>query len=344
VKFRHVHLAALARDLPERSVSSAELEAELAPLYERLGLSQGRLELFTGIRERRLYDAKERPSSIAARAGARALERSAIPRERIGLLVHASVCRDFLEPATAAAVHRSLELPPSCALFDLSNACLGFLDALCLAGQAIDAGSIEAALVVSGENGAPLIESTLRELRADPRADRARLKRAFASLTIGAGGAAAVLVREDLAPDSARLLSATALVDTRQAHLCQGDRAGEGGLWMETDSEALLREGNALALHTWRAFLAEVGWNAREVERVITHQVGSAHRKLLLETLGLEPERDFPSFETLGNMGSASLPVTLDLAREAGFVVPGQRVALLGIGSGLVCRMLALRF
>ena len=72
----------------------------------------------------------------------------------------------------------------------------------------------------------------------------------------------------------------------------------------------------------------------------MTHQVGSVHRKLLFETLALDPARDFPTVETLGNTGSAALPVSFSLAEEAGFLRPGQRVAMLGIGSGLSSLML----
>ena len=55
MKYAHVHLEAWAYVLPERVVSSAELEQRLAPLYERFGLHEGRLELMTGIRERRFW-------------------------------------------------------------------------------------------------------------------------------------------------------------------------------------------------------------------------------------------------------------------------------------------------
>jgi 3-oxoacyl-[acyl-carrier-protein] synthase-3 len=60
--------------------------------------------------------------------------------------------------------------------------------------------------------------------------------------------------------------------------------------------------------------------------------------------VGLDLAKDFSTFETLGNMGSASLPATLALAVDAGAVRPGDRVALMGIGSGLNCMMLALEW
>lgn len=343
MRFERVHIAGLAHHLPQRRVTSESLEQELLPLYERLRLRVGRLELMSGVRERRHFEPGTRPSSVAAEAARAALAASGVHAGAIGCLVHASVCRDFLEPATAAVVHRALRLPETARAFDLSNACLGFVDALTIVGGLVERGEIEAGLVVAGEDGGPLVRRTLAELLRDPAVGKAELKRAFASLTIGSGAAAAVVVRSDLAPPgSPRLLGGATLADTSAVELCQGDSADGGGALMETDSEALLVAGCSLAARTWPRFLAEVGWRAADVERVVTHQVGVAHRRALLAALGLGEGLDFPTVEFLGNVGSVSLPATLALAREAGFVAPGQRVALLGIGSGLQCTMLAL--
>ena len=132
---------------------------------------------------------------------------------------------------------------------------------------------------------------------------------------------------------------------TEHHALCRGDRvAGSGGLAMDTDSEALLAAGNALATRTWTAFLDELGWRSGDVRRVITHQVGAAHRRTLLESLRLDPTLDFPTFERFGNVGSVSLPLSLSLAAREGFVRAGDSVALLGIGSGLHCAMLGVEW
>lgn len=340
MRFDHVHLEAFGHALPDEVVTSEALEERIAPLYERLHLSVGRLELMSGIRERRFWPAGTRPSAVAARAAEDALARGGVARERVGLLIHASVCRDFMEPATASVVHRALGLSPHCVAYDLSNACLGFANALGVAARAIECGDVEAALVVAGEDGGPLVRRTLKYLAEDPRVGRAELKRAYASLTIGAGAAACVVCHADLASHARRLVGGVTRAATEHVELCQGDHADGGAPLMETDSERLLHAGNALAAETWRELLRELAWEHDDVERVVTHQVGAAHRKLLLQTLGVDPARDFPTVATLGNVGSVSLPITYDLADRAGFLPAGARVALLGIGSGLHCAML----
>lgn len=344
MRYDHVHIEAFGHVLPERVVTSLELEERLAPLYDRLRVSAGRLELSSGIRERRFWEPGTRPSTVAARAGRIALDRAGIDPSRIGCVIHASVCRDFLEPASASVVHHTLGLPAQCTAFDLSNACLGFANAMTLLASRIEHGEIEAGLVVAGESGGPLVEQTLRALTASESVGRRELKRAHASLTIGSGAAAAVLVHADFAKNERKLLGSVALADTTAHELCHGDLSdGRDGPLMETDSEALLEAGNELAARTWRRYLDELGWSRDDVERVVTHQVGSAHKRLLFETLELDPRLDFPTVETLGNTGSVALPIAYALAEEAGFIRPGQRVALLGIGSGLHCQMLAIR-
>jgi len=348
MRYQNVRLAAFGHALPEERVTSQELEERLAPLYDRFRLRVGRLELMSGIRERRFFPPGTRPSQIAARAGAEALERSGVARERIGCLIHASVCRDFLEPATATVVHHELGLPDECTVFDLSNACLGVANAMILVADMIERGSIEAGIVVSGESGRPLVERTIHQLLANPDTNKDDLKRAFASLTIGSAGAAVVLERKSEDDDRRRFLGGSILSSTEHNVLCQGDQAnhedGGEGILMSTDAEALLLAGNALAKRTFTRFLEDMQWTRASIDRVVTHQVGVAHRRLLFETLELDPSIDFPTVETLGNAGSASLPLSFALAVEAGKIEPGHRVAMLGIGSGLNCLMLGVQW
>lgn len=342
-RFRDVVVESLAHELPPEVVTSAELEARLAPLYERLRLPAGRLELMTGIRERRFWPVDFRPSAAAAAAGRRALEASCLGPESVDLLVHCAVCRDMLEPSTASFVHRELGLPEHTQVFDLSNACLGFLNALTVAGAMIDAGQVRVALLVAGENGRPLVEETVARL-LDGTLDRQGIKPYFANLTIGAGAVAAVVCHRDLAPGAHRLVGGASRAATRHNELCQGDAVSQHGLHMQTDSEALLVAGIETARATWGDFVAVTGWAPADLDRVVTHQVGVAHHRALFTALGLDPARSPSTFATLGNVGSVSCPLTLSDAVAAGRVERGHRVGLLGIGSGINCLMLAVEW
>jgi 3-oxoacyl-[acyl-carrier-protein] synthase-3 len=113
---------------------------------------------------------------------------------------------------------------------------------------------------------------------------------------------------------------------------------------MNTDSEQLMHEGIAAAAATFDRFLTLLGWRTGDIHQTFCHQVGTAHRKLLLERLGLDAARDFSTVEWLGNTGSAALPVTMALGIEAGRVAAGDKIAMLGIGSGINVLMLAVEW
>jgi 3-oxoacyl-[acyl-carrier-protein] synthase-3 len=267
-----------------------------------------------------------------------------VRREDIGLFIHAAVSRDMLEPASASFAHRKIGLPASAQIYDDSNACLGFLNSIVIAAGMIDSGQIKAALIVAGENGRPLVEETVRTLLAGSL-DRNAIKPYFANLTIGCGAVGAVVCHRDLVKGREhRILGGVCLSATEHSELCQGDTGDAGSLAMQTDSERMLEAGVALAKETWEEFTTATGWTQETLDNAICHQVGSAHRRRLFETLGLDIAKDHSTFETLGNMGSVSLPATLSAAVGAGKIREGSRVALMGIGSGLNCLMLALEW
>jgi len=345
MRFRHACIESLAVALPEEKYTSADIELRLRALYERLKLPEGRLELMTGIRERRMWPAGTRPSDASAAAGRAVLARSGLKAEEMQVFIHAAVCRDMLEPATASFAHHKIGLGANCQVFDLSNACLGFLNGLVTLAAMIDAGQIRCGMVASGENGRPLVDRTVQHLLASGL-DRNAIKPFFANLTIGSAAVAAIVCHEDMLPRDARLhrlLAGSVWAETRHSELCQGDSEGDT-LVMETDSEQLLLAGVEVARSTWQAFERETGWTPATPDRIITHQVGSTHRRKFYETVGLDLAKDFSTFETLGNTGSAALPSALALAVEQGALQPGQKAALLGIGSGLNSLMLAVEW
>jgi 3-oxoacyl-[acyl-carrier-protein] synthase III len=344
MRFENVCLESLAVAHPGEVWTSARIEEQLRPLYERLRLPFGRLELMTGIRERRMWPDGTMPSDASAAAGRAVLGLSSVRREDIGLFIHAAVSRDMLEPSSASFAHRKIGLPASTQVFDVSNACLGFLNSMVVAAGLIESGQIKCALIAAGENGRPLVEETVRTLIAGSL-DRNAIKPFFANLTIGCGAVAAVLCHRDMVKGRAhRILGGVCRSATEHSELCQGNTAAEGGLAMQTDSERMLEAGVALASETWAEFCRDTGWSRDSVDRAICHQVGSAHRRRLFETLQLDLAKDYSTFETMGNMGSVSLPATLSAAVDAGAVRAGDRVALMGIGSGLNCLMLALEW
>jgi 3-oxoacyl-[acyl-carrier-protein] synthase-3 len=363
MQYQNVCLEAIACTLPEEIVTSEEIEARLDPLYRRLRLPEGRLELMTGIVERRFWPPGMLPSEKSVETAEKAIRIAGIEKRHVGALVHGSVCRDFLEPATACGVHHRLGLPSSCAVYDVSNACLGLLNGVVQVANMIELGQIRAGVVVGTESSRGLVETTIRQLNADTSLSRNDIKLAVASLTIGSGSAAIVLCDRELSRTDNRLLGGAMRSVSEHCALCQGggsesdlpspgaDRrlvgrgaGGEGGAasppLMRTDSEALMREGVAAAKDAFADFLQEMQWDPSDIHKTFCHQVGRAHHKLLFAALGLDLRIDFSTLVFLGNTGSVALPMTAAMGIEKGHLHKNDRVALLGIGSGINVIML----
>ncbi|MEL6348632.1 MAG: 3-oxoacyl-ACP synthase III, partial [Myxococcota bacterium] len=152
MRYSRVHIESLGTVVPTTEVTTASLEQQIGGLYRRIGIRPGWLETVTGIRARRFWAPGVKPSQVATRAAERALQQSGIARDRVGLLVSCSVCKDYLEPSVAALVHGNLSLPSHCLNFDVGNACLGFLSGMVVAANMIELGQIDTALVVAGES------------------------------------------------------------------------------------------------------------------------------------------------------------------------------------------------
>lgn len=333
MRFNDVVIASLAKvEAPER-VSTAELEGRLSGHLPRLGLLPGTLAALSGIDARRFFPADTSPSDAASRAAERAIEEAGVDRARIGVLINTSVSRDYVEPSTACLVHRNLGLAPECFNFDLSNACLGFLNGMELVGQMIERGQVDYGLVVDGESSRFVVDRTIERLVA-PGSSAQTLRDNIATLTLGSGAAAAVLTRADLAPKGHAFMGAVTLAASEHNHLCRGQTD-----WMRTDTTGLLSAGLGLASRTWARAADELGWTIDALDHVVMHQVSKVHTEHLARALGIPLERVPVIYPEHGNVGPASVPMTLARAVEDGRVKQGDRVALMGIGSGLNCAM-----
>ncbi|MGO2555469.1 MAG: 3-oxoacyl-ACP synthase III, partial [Brevibacterium aurantiacum] len=210
--------------------------------------------------------------------------------------------------------------------FDIANACLGFVNGMTLAANMIDAGQIEYALVVAGEDASRVQEATLRRL-ARPDISREEYLNEFASLTLGSGASAAVLGPADKHPEGHRILGGITRAATQHHELCVGDHNG-----MFTDTKGLLAGGMELVVAAWEE-AHEDGWDWRDMDRYVMHQVSDVHVNSITKAANLDPDRIPVTYPELGNVGPASLPITL--SREASSLKPGDRILCMGVGSGL---------
>jgi acyl-CoA:acyl-CoA alkyltransferase len=325
-RFQNTTMLSVSRVEASRVVTSAEPDERLGDVYERVGLRAGLLERLVGIRERRWWPDDVTFVDGAATAAAKAISESGVDPAAIGLMVNTSIGRTYLEPATAVAVHDAIGLPSSCQNFDVTNACLGFVSGIEIAGAMIDAGMVDYALVVNGEDARPVQEATIERL-SEPDVDSKGVMAEFAAFTLGSGAAAMVLGRADQHTEGHRIVASASRAGTEHHALCIGDNGV-----MTTDLKGLLDAGLQLSEALWAEAAEDFDWN-QGMDRYVIHQVSQVHTDALCARLGIDPERVPRTFPEFGNIGPVSVPFTL--AGQADTLVPGERVLLMGIGSGL---------
>jgi 3-oxoacyl-[acyl-carrier-protein] synthase-3 len=229
-------------------------------------------------------------------------------------------------------------------------------------------------LVVSAETAREINENVIDRMVRTKSVEMFR--ESVATLTGGSGAVAVLVTNEELSSEKRRkVLGGVTQSDLQYHSLCRWgmqsllpatvqtfekvfghqarslvQRSIDFGLrhvmipFMETHAGEVLKYGVDLGFRTWNKFLHKIGWGTDQLDKVICHQVGAGHRDAVLKALGIPREKEFSTFEFLGNMGTVSLPLTAALAEEREFLQPGDRVGFLGIGSGLNCLMLGLEW
>ncbi len=331
--FKNVSIAGLAHIDAPHTLTSKEINERLQPTLDRLGIRTDVLGDIAGIHARRLWDADMLASDAATLAARKALEDAGIGADKIGLLVNTSVSRDYLEPSTASIVSGNLGVSDQCMTFDVANACLAFINGMDIAARMLERGEIDYALIVDGETANLVYEKTLERM-ALPGVTADDFRNEMAALTLGCGAAAMVMARTELVPDAPRYRGGVTRSATEWNQLCRGnlDR-------MVTDTRMLLIEGIKLAQKTFMAAREALGWAVEELDQFVIHQVSQPHTAAFIKNFGIDPKKVMTIFGEHGNIGPASVPIVLSKLKELGRLKKGDRIALLGIGSGLNCSM-----
>ncbi len=327
--FSNVCIEGLGYVIPERVVTTAWFEEQLQAVYRALGTPNGYIERLTGIKEHRWWEDDMQVSDGSAMAGEKALAATGVDRRDIQCLINTSVCRDYIEPATASIVHHKLGLSQAAMSFDIVNACLGFLNGMLVVANMIELGQIDTGMVVAAEDPREGQLWTINHMRNSPP-DRETLRDNLASFTLGAASVAMIMRHKDVSRTGKRLLGGVAYSNTEHCELCVAQR-----MWMRTKSSALLAEGTKVVAQAWERFKGALGWTNAMVDRLFTHQVSEPQRQVALKALDLPSEIDYPTLQYLGNTASVAAPISMAMGLDNGFVKDGDRVVLLGVGSGI---------
>ena len=125
------HVVGWGKYVPERVLTNDDLS-------EMVDTSDEWIRTRTGIAERRIADDDESTSSMATRAAWRALKAAGLSPSQVDLIIVATATPDHAFPATACLVQDALGAS-NAAAFDLSAGCTGFVYALGVAADMVEA-------------------------------------------------------------------------------------------------------------------------------------------------------------------------------------------------------------
>jgi 3-oxoacyl-[acyl-carrier-protein] synthase III len=309
-------IAGWGKALPERVVTSVEIA-------ERFGVDEDWIVSRCGIRERRFVSQGETTASLAVEAGRRALEKAGLTGEDIAHLIVASATPEQLSPATSVFVQHDLGVTGSA--HDVNAECSGFVYGLITA----------AGLMTIDPRPILLIGSDTHSLTINPN-DR--------DLGILAGDGAGAVV---LTPTPDKWLVAWNLGADGK---CAGSlKIQAGGSRMPTTVETVRKglhyseiKGNEIYLNavrftvrSVRATLEAAKLEPDDVDHILPHQANIRIINSILNHTGLRHDRLITNLEKYGNTASASMPIALTEALDAGRISDGDLVLLAGFGAGM---------
>lgn len=326
-----IQIAGLGSYLPERVVTSAELEAEL-------GLQPGWIERVAGVRERR-YATHETAVQMAAAAAGRALAAAQIRLDDIDLIIAASSAPQQVIPCTAAFIQRELGAPEGAsACFDLNATCLSFLFGLQTAAHLLTAGTYRNALLISSEVSGYSLNYNQPE----------------SAVLFGDAAAAAVLRRTPLDAASAVIweqfatyssaADLTALRGGGNLHHPNNPATRPELNMFHMDGPGVYRKAMRTLDPFLDTFFARSGWERSAVDALVPHQASRHGLDMLSRRFGFDPAQVVINLPERGNCVAASIPLALAEAVHCGRITRGQRVMLLGTGAGMTLGAVGLVF
>lgn len=330
VPFR-TRIAGAGRYLPATRLTT---EALMSTTRHRTHID---LERLTGIRERRVSVGDEDSYSLATGAARTCLDKAGCDAASIDAVISCSITKfrdgltQWVEPTMSSAVAQRLGADGAMT-FDLSNACAGMLSGVTVANNWIRQGSIERALVVSGEYISQLGQNAARHIRTI-------MSKELASLTLGDAGAALLLERAPAGGAGIMLAGFTTLAD--YSRLCLGyPKGGDPGARMFTDARGIHQAAMSNTPVLLHEVLEAVDLSIGDIDHVITHQTSArAIRKgmaKMAEVFGEAPRHDAViTVDRYGNTASTTHTVALVEELEAGHIRPGETIALIALASGL---------
>jgi len=315
---RYAAVTGWGMDVPERVLTNHELSHMVETTDEWIVAR-------TGIRERRLAAEHESSTSLSVRAARRACDNAGIDPRDLDLIIVGTFTPDQFMPSIACMVQYELGATRAGA-FDVNAACTSFMYAMIVGTQFIQTGLHQTVLVVGVDVNSRYIDYT----------DRGTC------VLFGDGAGAVVLQASD---EPAGLLSSVLGADgSAGSVLTLGDANALGALngaptaprsFMKMQGPEVFRFAVKIMGEAAAEAVDKAGLTFEDIDVLVPHQANLRIIDAAAKRLALPREKVWVNLERYGNTSSASVPICLVEADEAGFLRDGMNVVVVAFGGGL---------
>jgi 3-oxoacyl-[acyl-carrier-protein] synthase-3 len=316
---RYAHIVGWGMSVPERVMTNDDW-AQLVDTSDEWVRSR------TGISERRIAGEGETTLTMSLEAARRALDIAKISPAQLDMIIVATVTPEHAFPATACLVQDSLGAV-SAGAFDLSAGCSGFIYALSLAADVIRAESCQHVLVIGAETLSRIVDWTDRQTCV-LFGDGAGAVVVSASETPG-GILSSVLGADGSGGDDLILPAGGSRFPTSHETVDQGLH------YARMNGREVFRFATRTMDRATRLACEKADVSLEDVDLFVPHQANIRIIKSAARSLKLDDDRVFSNIDRYGNTSSASIPIALCEAIEAGSVLRNDHLVLVGFGAGL---------
>lgn len=328
MSLRPVGITGIGVAVPEKVLTNADL----AQMVET---SDEWIRTRTGIRERRIADPDKASSDYAIEAARKAMAMAGVTPDQIDLIICATVTPDMPFPSTACIVQDALGCKKAAA-FDLSAACPGWIYGAVMGQQTIASGLYNCVLVVGVELLSKVVDWTDRNtcVLFGDAAGAAILQpvsegRGILSSTLGSEGAGGCHLYIP-GGGSRNPVSAQTLAE-KQHHV-------------KMNGQEVFKFAVRVMNEATTEVVQKAGYTVGDIELLVPHQANIRIIEGAMKRLEIPAEKVVVNLDRYGNTSSASIPVALGEALEAGRLKDGDLVVFVSFGAGLVWGAIAMRW
>lgn len=317
---RSVAITGTGKHVPERVLTNEDLG-------RMVDTSDEWITTRTGIKNRRIADAHEATSDLAAAAARHALENAGVLAADLDLIVVGTVTSDMPFPATACFVQKALGATKA-TCFDVSGACSGFLYGVEIARAYIAAGLAEKALVIGADKLSGIIDWTDRNT----------------CVLFGDGAGAAVL--EAASPDGGEIISTYSGSDGSLDEILNVPGGGSRCPLTAENINAKLhtmkmagrevyRQAVTTMVSAAKEAISRAGLTPDDIACFIPHQANLRIIETIAHKLDVPMSRFFVNLTEYGNTSAAAVAIALDEAQRSGRIKRGDHILMVVFGGGL---------